>query len=438
FYGPNFSVLGNVRKDREWGLKSGVNGAILNFLEHNTQARSYYLLGGFSTVEEQPRTQLAYVSNRGVLANQVSTYYNVRRPLRLAVGTGGIFDRNQETLSAMSYFSDGQILLSGTFNGYEVTSTDNSSTYAEVNNITILNNNLTLDTMVVQVVPWGGSTETTRPVPRFNGGTLQPIIRSFVTQDGKVIAVGNINTYAQADYSRSTILENIYNYYTVATAIRMERNGNLDPGYRSGNPIGGAGITDAYLDQDDRLVVVGEFTEFDGVPANRIVRLKTDGAVDESFMNNIGTGANGSINMVRYNKNLDKAVVVGKFTTFDGKPRQGIAVLNTDGSLDETFVSREITGGSINFATILNSGKVVISGSFQRYDGVARPGFLILDEDGTSTQRFNVPCTFIGQLYQAVETQTTTGSNGLLLMGNFSRFNGEPANNVVMIEVDFD
>src|SRR5690606_11348196 len=102
---------------------------------------------------------------------------------RLAVGTGVIFNRNQETLSAMSYFSDGQILLSGTFNGYEVTSTDNSSTYAEVNNITILNNNLTLDTMVVQVVPWGGSTETTRPVPRFNGGTLQPIIRSFVTQD---------------------------------------------------------------------------------------------------------------------------------------------------------------------------------------------------------------------------------------------------------------
>src|SRR5690606_25584283 len=109
-----------------------------------------------------------------------------------------------------------------------------------------------------------------------------------------------------------------------------------------------------------------------------------------------------------------------------------------DGTLDETFVPREIVGGRINFASILQSGKIVVSGTFQRYDGVARPGFLILDADGRSTQRFNVPGVFVGQLYQAVETLTTTGRNGLLVMGNFSRFNGQRMNNVVMVEVDFD
>src|SRR5690606_33178893 len=289
-----------------------------------------------------------------------------------------------------------------------------------------------------QVVPRAGSTVRTKVVPRFNGGTLQPIIRSFVTQDGKIIAVGNITTYARADYSQSTAFENIYNYQNIASVIRMERDGSLDPGYRTGNPTGTTGITDAYLDKDDNVVVVGEFTTFDGLPASRIVRLGANGTVDQTYRSNIGTGANGSISMVRYNKNLGKAAIVGNFTAFNGRARQGIAILNEDGTLDETFVPKEIAGGNISFAAILNSGKVVISGSFKRYDGVARPGFLILDEDGTSTQRFNVPGTFIGQLYQAVETQTTTGSNGLLLMGNFSRFNGEPANNVVMIEVDFD
>src|SRR5690606_17328247 len=105
-----------------------------------------------------------------------------------------------------------------------------------------------LDTMHVQVRPWGTATNTTRIVPRFNGGTLQPIIRSFVTKDNKVLAVGNINSYVQADYMRSSPLESMYNYTTVASVLRMERNGDLDESYRSGSLTGAQGITDAYMD----------------------------------------------------------------------------------------------------------------------------------------------------------------------------------------------
>lgn len=439
FFGPNFTILGNVVRDREWGLKTGTSDAIFNYLEHNTQSGSYYLLGGFAEVEAQARPKIAYVSDRGELAALVSARYNVRRPLRLTIGDidGGNWGRTQETLSSMSYFSNGQVLLSGTVSGYEHTQTSSVSTYAEINNITILNNDLRLDTAHAQVVSWSGSS-TTKIVSRFNGGTLQPILRSFVTRDGQVIAVGNIRTYAQADYSQSTVFENIYTYQDVASVIRMERNGDLDQTYRSGNVTGADNITDAYLDSEDGVVVVGEFTQFDGVAANRIVRIGTDGQLDDSYMANIGSGANGPINMVRYNETHGKAVVVGNFTTFNGQPRQGIALLNEDGTLDETFVPREIAGGRINFGAMLNSGKIVISGTFNRYDSVARPGFLILDGDGASTQRFNVPGSFVGQLYQAVETLTTNRRNGLLLMGNFSRFNGEAVNNVVMVEVDFD
>lgn len=438
FYGPNFNVAGNVRVDLDWGLKEGTNGVIFNYLEHSTQARSYYFLGGFNSVGLEPRTKLMYVSNRGELAGPATSRYNVRLPLREnIINEDGIVEMSQETLSSMAYFNDGQVLLSGFFNAYVIDQWD--SGYTTVNNITILNNDLSLDTMHVNVRQLGQLNTVTRIVPRFNGGTLQPIIRSFVTQDGAVIAVGNISTYAQVDYSQSSNVENIYIYKNVASAIRMERNGNLDLGYRSGNQTGADGsITDAYMGKDDNVVIVGGFTTFDGIVANRIVRLGSDGRVDQTYMDNIGMGANGTISMVRYNKNLGKAVVVGNFTTFNGQPRQGIAVLHEDGRLDNTFVPREIAGGNINFGSLLNSGKVVISGSFQRYNGVTRPGFLILDEDGGVTQLLNVFGTFVGQLYQVVETQSSRGLNGLLLMGNFSRFNGEQANNIVMLDVDFD
>ncbi|MGB3106956.1 DUF5124 domain-containing protein [Sphingobacterium siyangense] len=429
FYGPNFTVLGNVKIDSDWGIKTGTNGPVFNYLEHNSQSRSYYLIGGFYTVDGKERSKLAYISDRGVLADDNSSRYNVSRPLLY----GFTSMSSEQTVNTMSYFSNGQILLSGSYNAYVY-----NKSYLELNNITVLNNNLVMDTMMVKVQAWGTSTATTKIVPRFNGGALQPIIRSFVTAEGKVIAVGNINTYAQADYAKSTAIENVYNYKTVASVFRMEKNGNLDAGYRSGDLAGAKGITDAYMDAAGGIVVVGEFTKFDNETANRIVRLDMDGKIDKAFSTNIGSGANGVINMVRYNKNAHKLAIVGSFTSFNGKPRQGVAVLNEDGTLDETFVPKEILGGQVNFASILKSGKVVISGTFQKYEGVSRPGFLILDANGQSTQRFNVPGAFIGQLFQAVETLTTTGKNGLLLMGNFSRFNGQRIDNIVMLEADFD
>lgn len=434
FYGPSFNVLGNVKVDSEYGLKDGTTGPIFNYLEYATEKGSYYLIGGFNMVGAATRTQLAFVNNRGALADQNSSRYAVKEPLPFSFLGGGWDNREQETLSSLAYFSDGKALLSGAFNHYEI----KSSTYATVNNITVLKNDIALDTMMVQVLPSRWSSTTSIAVPRFNGGTLQPIIRSFVTSDDKIIAVGNILTYARVDYSASTAIDLAYEYKTVASVIRMERNGDLDETYHMQNVSGASNIKDAYLDENDGVVIVGGFSAFDGKPAPSIVRLTTDGEVDEAYMANIGSGANGEITAVRYNKNFQKAIVVGNFTQFNGQPRNGMAILDATGQLDETFIPKEMVGGNINFATILDNEKVVISGTFTKYEGVSRPGFLVLDQDGEATQRFNVPGAFNGQLYQAVETKTTTGANGLLLMGNFSRFNGQKINNIVMLEVDFD
>ena len=62
----------------------------------------------------------------------------------------------------------------------------------------------------------------------------------------------------------------------------------------------------------------------------------------------------------------------------------------------------------------------------------------MLNMNGEAIQKFNVPGMFAGELHQVIETKTTTNSNGLLLLGDFYRFNGEIINSAVMIEVDFD
>ena len=142
--------------------------------------------------------------------------------------------------------------------------------------------------------------------------------------------------------------------------------------------------------------------------------------------------------LVRYNKALNKMMVVGGFEHVNGQPRQQMAMLNPDGTLDGTFVPREIGGGAVNFAQLIDKEKVIVSGTFSTYGGVPRLGFLILEMDGTAQQKFNVPGTFNGQLYHVAETETTLGSYGLLLMGSFDRFNGQKANNVLMLEVNLE
>ena len=65
-------------------------------------------------------------------------------------------------------------------------------------------------------------------------------------------------------------------------------------------------------------------------------------------------------------------------------------------------------------------------------------GFLILGRDGKALQQFNVPGIFQGELYKVIETRTSTNSNGLLRLGEFSRFDGNMVRNAIMIEVDYE
>ncbi|MCS3162055.1 hypothetical protein NXV53_12120 [Bacteroides faecis] len=113
-------------------------------------------------------------------------------------------------------------------------------------------------------------------------------------------------------------------------------------------------------------------------------------------------------------------------------------MLNDDGTRDEIFKIGKMEGGLANFACLLDNDNIVVSGAFTKYDGVTRRGFLILGRDGKALQQFNVPGIFQGELYKVIETRTSTNSNGLLLLGDFSRFDGNMVRNAMMIEVDYE
>ncbi|MBK8228373.1 MAG: T9SS type A sorting domain-containing protein [Flavobacteriales bacterium] len=83
------------------------------------------------------------------------------------------------------------------------------------------------------------------------------------------------------------------------------------------------GVMSMNLLPDGRIIIAGEFTEYDNEPRNGIARLNSDGTLDEGF--DPGSGASSEIVS---SVAVGDGVVIGVyFTSFDGVGRNRIARL---------------------------------------------------------------------------------------------------------------
>ncbi|HXI51135.1 MAG TPA: hypothetical protein VNH84_06510, partial [Candidatus Saccharimonadales bacterium] len=83
------------------------------------------------------------------------------------------------------------------------------------------------------------------------------------------------------------------------------------------------------------VVIGGTFNEYDGVPRSHVARLLPDGSLDPSFDPHLGP--DGPVFAVAPQSD-GRLVIGGMFNMVDGRPRNYLARLNQDGSLDESFV----------------------------------------------------------------------------------------------------
>jgi uncharacterized delta-60 repeat protein len=104
---------------------------------------------------------------------------------------------------------------------------------------------------------------------------------------------------------------------------------------------------DAMIQSDGRIVLVGQFKSYNGTPARGIVRLLSDGTVDDTF--NAGGGAQWTSTTETAAffpavQNIEPLadgtlLIAGTFEAFDGVVAPGMAHLNADGSVDTSFVA---------------------------------------------------------------------------------------------------
>jgi uncharacterized delta-60 repeat protein len=214
--------------------------------------------------------------------------------------------------------------------------------------------------------------------------------------------------------------------------VRLNSNGTIDNSYSIGSGFSGGGVYQIKLKSNGQAIVVGEFTGYNGSSTNRIAQLTTAGGLVYDFGGTTG-GTDGNIWGVDVDS-LNRIVIVGNFTTYRGVARRDICRINADTTIDNTFnPGSGFTGDSSNYVVKVQSDdKIIVGGTFSNYSGVSVNDLIRLNTDGSIDTSFN-----IGTGSNAwVEWFDILPDGKLLVVGPFSQWNGSTANKIVLLNTD--
>lgn len=310
------------------------NGTFDNsFISNNVSDNSIYriafqgsnivLVGDFDTCKNVTRHKIARLSNTGLHDISFNT----------GSGSNGlVYDIATQT--------DGKILVGGTFTLFNG---------AVRNGITRLNADGTLD-----------------PAFTYTLGVNSSVYTIAVQSDGKILIGGTFTAYG-------SFLSN--------KIVRINSDGTLDTSFNIGTGFNDF-VREIVIQPDGKIIVIGAFTSYNGVPANRIIRLNSNGSIDSTF--NIGTGANNSVSEIALQQD-GKILIAGSFSAYNGVSKYRILRLNSNGSLDTTFLSGTglNTNGAISSINILSDGKILLTGNGGTYNNSSIGPMFRLNQDGT-------------------------------------------------------
>lgn len=162
-------------------------------------------------------------------------------------------------------------------------------------------------------------------------------VGSIVLQpDGKILVGGSFNTVTPAGATRAQ---------TRANLLRLNTNGTLDAAF---DPEPNASVAVIALQSDGKILIGGLFTTLQpgGAPT-----VAADGTTT--------------------------------FSTAAITPRNNLARLNADGTLDTTFNPQP--DGQVSAIVVQSDGKVIVGGAFTRLNPAGAPSVTVTNSDGTTT-----------------------------------------------------
>lgn len=257
----------------------------------------------------------------------------------------------------------------------------------------------------------------TDDVDAYQSNSNTKVYDSVVQNDGKILMAGE----GIAGWGSGN------NPQRLNGVMRINSNGAVDETYaRLGFVENGIFAID--LQSTGKSIVGGYFQNIQtgegSYSVNNIVRLDTDGYPDDTF--DVGTGFNGSIEDILVLSD-NSVLVCGYFTQFDGVNADYLTKLNSDGTLNTTFntnfINNELSASPIHSMAVQSNGKIVFVGDNGFVSRIGSDGLV----DGT----FSSP-TINGSLYSVA----VQDDSKIIVGGNFTSIDGNLINSICRLNSD--
>ncbi|MCU4190037.1 T9SS type A sorting domain-containing protein [Flavobacterium sp. HXWNR29] len=258
------------------------------------------------------------------------------------------------------------------------------------------------------------NTDGTKDVSFVTGTGFNTTVRAIALQpDGKILVGGSFTTY---------------NGLTSNSIIRLNSDGSTDTSFNVGTGFNNI-VYSIVMQPDGKILVGGNFVNYNGDVSSYIIRLNTDGSKDASF--NIGNGFNNTVFSVVLQPD-GKMVVGGNFTSFNSVTETRIVRLNTDGSKDVSFVAGTGFNATVLTIAVQSDGKILVGGIFTSFNTVTENRIIRLNADGTKDVSF-VSGTGFNNGVRAIALQP---DGKVLVGGDFTGYNGITENRIIRLNAD--
>lgn len=183
-------------------------------------------------------------------------------------------------------------------------------------------------------------------------------------------------------------------------------NGTIDSSFQSPN----VGCATLALQDDGKIIIGGSFNAVNGFATTNIARLNTDGTVDTTFIAAAGDGQNLAL------------LGNGKLLVTSGSLSQ-IVRLDADGTIDSTFKSiNPYYFYLVTAIAVQANGQILVAGVLYNNMGQIVDQLSLLNDDGSLDLSFRPNITPF--LYSSIKSISPQASGKIVLAGNFTAIGG--------------
>jgi uncharacterized delta-60 repeat protein/uncharacterized repeat protein (TIGR01451 family) len=178
---------------------------------------------------------------------------------------------------------------------------------------------------------------------------------------------------------------------------------------------------------DGKILLGGGFSLVNGELSRRIARLNPDGSLDESFASPFNSSS-GFVQSLLVQS--DGRILVAGGIERPGSTARGIVRLNSDGSLDASFIAPSFDDDILAMA-VDDQGRIVVGGRFGFAAGLSRQKLARLLPDGSLDPTFSPQFQFT-----SVVRAVAWWNNKILVGGNFLEVNGAACERLAQLSLD--